>query len=72
MEFTEADIYSDEFDSDIKRLIANDYYFDLPTCYMIKKSQSNRRRKVFKFKDKDKIILPPLCGLVDGRLNGIY
>ncbi|MBO5609293.1 MAG: hypothetical protein J5929_02805 [Eubacterium sp.] len=72
VEFTENYIYSEEFDNDIKRLINKDYYFDLPTCFLIRKSLSNRRRKVFKFNDKEKIVLQFLNYLLIRKYNNIF
>ena len=50
-------IYSDQFDKDVMRLKNGDYFFELPRCLLIKKSRSNRRRRVFVFEDHNKIIL---------------
>ena len=65
-------IYSEQFDNDIKRLIAKDYYFDLPRCAMIKKSQSTRRRKVFIFEDHNKIILQYLNFMLVRKYDHVF
>ena len=62
-------LYSEDFDNDIKRLIAKDYYFDLPRCVLIKKSLSNRRRTVFIFEDHNKIILQYLNYMLVRKYN---
>ena len=50
-------IYSEDFDNDMTRLINKDYFFEIPRMLLIKKSKSNRRRKVFVFEDHNKVIL---------------
>ena len=69
---TEEYIYSEQFDNDIKRLINKDYYFELPKCALIKKSLSNRRRKVYKFEDHNKIILQFLNYLLIRKYDYIW
>ena len=50
-------IMSSQFDEDIDRLIAGDYYMDYPRQVMLRKSGSNKRRKVYTFPDNDKALL---------------
>ena len=52
-----AYILSDRFNEDIQRLIDGDYFFDPPTLILLRKGQSNRKRKVYKFTDENKILL---------------
>ena len=53
----EAYILTDRFDADLQRLIEGDWYFDPPTLILLRKGQSNRKRKVYKFTDENKILL---------------
>ncbi len=71
-ELTEEYIYSEQFDNDIRRIIAKDYYFDLPRCSLIKKSLSNRRRKVFMFENHNKIVLQYLNFMLCRKYDHIW
>ncbi len=52
-----AYLLSDRFNEDVQRLINGEYYFDPPTLILLRKGQSNRKRKVYKFSDENKILL---------------
>ena len=52
-----AYITSAQIDEDLDRLIAKDYYMDYPRQVMLRKSGSNKRRKVYTFPDNDKALL---------------
>ena len=52
-----AYLRTDRFDEDVQRLIDGDYYFDPPTLILLRKGQSNRKRKVYKFTEENKILL---------------
>ena len=52
-----AYILTDRFDADLQRLIEGDWYFDPPTLILLRKGQSNRKRKVYRFTDENKILL---------------
>lgn len=71
-EITKQYIYSEEFDNDMKRLEQGDYFFDLPKCLLIKKSKSNRRRKVFVFEDHNKIILQYLNYMLIRKYDHVF
>ena len=57
VESMEAYLLTERFNSDVQRLIDGDYYFDPPTLILLRKGQSNRKRKVYKFTDENKILL---------------
>ena len=50
-------IMTTAFDSDVQKLIEGDYYFDPPTLIMLRKGQSNRKRRVYSFTARNKILL---------------
>lgn len=52
-----AYLLSDRFDGDLQRLAGGDYYFDPPALILLRKGQSGRKRKVYKFAEENKILL---------------
>lgn len=52
-----AYVLSDRFDGDVQRLIDGDYYFDPPVLILLRKGQSDRRRKVYRFAEENKMLL---------------
>ena len=67
-----AYILTDRFDKDVQRLIDGDYYFDPPTLILLRKGQSNRKRKVYKFADENKILLQYLTFMLMERYDGRF
>ena len=57
VENMEAYLLTDRFNEDVQRLIDGDYYFDPPTLILLRKGQSDRKRKVYKFTDENKTLL---------------
>ena len=45
------------FDRDVQKLIEGDYYFEPPTLILLRKGQSNKKRKVYSFTAENKILL---------------
>lgn len=68
----EAYILTERFDKDIQRLIEGDYYFDLPKLIMLRKGQSNRKRKVFSFSLENKILLQYLTFMLMERYDNTF
>ena len=64
-----AYILTDRFDADVQRLIDGDYYFDPPTLILLRKGQSDRKRKVYKFTDENKILLQYLTFMLMERYD---
>ena len=50
-------LYSEQCDRDLQKLHQGGYYLDPPKMFYIRKSGSNRRRKVFCFSENDKFLL---------------
>ncbi len=50
-------IKGDEIDEDIRRLINGDFYFQPPIQHMVRKSHSEKRRKVYSFRGNEKLLL---------------
>ena len=57
MRFMSDYLMSDRFDQDLDRLAKGDFFFDIPTLIFLRKGQSNRRRKVYRFTPENKAIL---------------
>jgi len=69
LQFIEDYLLSDHFDQDMDRLIRGDYFFDLPTLIFLRKGQSNRRRKVYRFSPENKVILQYLAYMLMERYD---
>ena len=67
-----AYLRTDRFDEDVQRLIDGDYYFDPPTLILLRKGQSDRKRKVYKFTDENKILLQYLTFMLMERYDAAY
>lgn len=65
-------IRSDRFDSDIDRLIRGDYYFDLPTLIFLRKGQSDKKRKVYRFTPENKFVLQFINFMMCDRYDDIF
>ena len=65
-------IMSSQFDEDIDRLIAGDYYMDYPRQVMLRKSGSNKRRKVYSFADNDRALLSYLNYMMMDKYDGRF
>ena len=50
-------IWTERFDADLQRLMDGDFFFDPPNLILLRKGQSNRKRKVYRFSDENKTIL---------------
>ena len=57
-------IMTPAFDRDVQRLIEGDYYLDPPVLIMLRKGQSNRKRKVYSFNAENKILLQYLTHML--------
>ncbi|MCR5775158.1 MAG: hypothetical protein K6G42_08755 [Lachnospiraceae bacterium] len=67
-----AYILTDRFNNDVQRLIDGDYYFDLPTLILLRKGQSNRKRKVYSFSEENKILLQYLTFMLMEKYDDIF
>ena len=67
-----AYILTDRFDEDVQRLIDGNYYFEPPTLILLRKGQSNRKRKVYKFTDENKILLQYLTFMLMERYDARF
>ncbi|MCR4922787.1 MAG: hypothetical protein K5931_02130 [Lachnospiraceae bacterium] len=67
-----AYILTDRFNDDIQRLIEGDYYFDLPTLILLRKGQSNRKRKVYSFSEENKILLQYLTFMLMEKYDDLF
>ena len=68
----EAYLLTERSNEDIQRLIDGDYYFDLPTMIMLRKGQSNRKRKVYSFSAENKIVLQYLTFMLMERYDDSF
>ncbi len=67
-----AYLLTERFDKDVQRLIEGDYYFELPTMILLRKGQSNRKRKVFSFSAENKILLQYLTFMLMERYDNRF
>ncbi len=65
-------ILTDRFNDDVQRLIEGDYYFDPPTLIMLRKGQSNRKRKVYSFSAENKILLQYLTFMLMEKYDDVF
>ena len=65
-------ILTERFNKDLQRLIDGDYYFDPPVLLMLRKSQSNRRRKVYSFSKENKILLQYLTYMLMEKYDDLF
>ena len=50
-------ITSEEIDADIRRLMEGDFFFEIPTMIRLRKNNSNKRRKVYRFPAKERMLM---------------
>ena len=50
-------ITSEEIDADIRRLMDGDFFFEVPTMIRLRKNNSNKRRKVYRFPAKERMLM---------------
>ena len=50
-------IFSEECDADIRRLMDGDFFFDIPVAIYLRKGHSNKRRRVYRFLPKEKMLM---------------
>lgn len=67
-----AYILTERFNEDIQRLIEGDYYFDPPALILLRKGQSDRKRKVYSFSKENKILLQYLTFMLMERYDGLF
>ena len=67
-----AYVLSDRFNADVQRLIDSDYYFDPPIQILLRKGQSDRKRKVYKFTEENKMLLQYLTFMLLERYDDSF
>ena len=64
-----AYILTDRFDADLQRLIEGDWYFEPPSLIFLRKGKSQKRRKVYRFTDENRILLQYLSFMLFDRYD---
>lgn len=64
-----AYILTDRFDADLQRLIEGDWYFEPPSLIFLRKGKSQKRRKVYRFTDENRILLQYLSFMLLDRYD---
>ena len=64
-----AYILTDRFDADLQRLIEGDWYFEPPSLIFLRKGKSQKRRKVYRFTDENRILLQYLAFMLFDRYD---
>ena len=64
-----AYILTDRFDADLQRLIEGDWYFEPPSLIYLRKGKSQKRRKVYRFTDENRILLQYLSFMLFDRYD---
>jgi len=64
-----AYILTDRFDADLQRLIEGDWYFEPPTLILLPKGKSQKKRKVYRYTDENKILLQYLSFMLMDRYD---
>ncbi len=66
-----AYILTDRFDADLQRLIEGDWYFEPPSLIFLRKGKSQKRRKVYRFTDENRILLQYLSFMLFDRYDDL-